>query len=634
MNKMNRLWPSLLLLCSLAWLTPLIVAEPNVPDGTEEKSGRTVLYLMSRGFGVNYFLDRDRFEEYGWDIVHAGVIDTVPPCPFYYYRYQIPSIVPDLKVADLTDLTPYDALAISTTSKFASPVPFDEFVASDQVHRLIRDGLGQHLAVYTVCHGSRVLAAADVIAGKEVICADKYRGEIENAGGIFVEKEHPPVIAGNIVTGARDQFNNFVNVQAIATVIENNSDRKGAKESTDKESIGSGSADLAVGEAGWVRTFGGSAADGARSLCSTGDGGYLLAGYSFSEGSGDPDILVIRTDKEGRAEWSRTYGGAGTEYAYGCAVAEDGHFVITGYTTSYGAGSKDIFLLKIDQKGKEVWLKTFGGTSWDVGRDLAVANNGDYLIGGFTHSEGAGEEDTYVVRTDTDGHQLWAKAYGGARFEIGNSICEADDGTILVGSSTGTFGLEGNANGWLLKLSAAGEQLWDHAYGIESKAGHGFDWIRSMRPTSDGGAVLIGYTDAEPLMNIYAVRTDAEGNETWAKIFGHSSYYDYGTSITPTADGGFAVCGAAKLVGTVEHLYNNQFYLAKLDAEGEFLWERVLGGAESDWASAVLETAEGDFVLAGHTYSAGAGSSDVLFLKVSGEAPPPPPATDSTESEN
>jgi len=612
-------WPSLLIL----WL-PLATASGDSPvdaANPTEPNGVRVLFLMSRNFGVNYFLDRDRFEEYGWSVTHTALLDTVPPCGFYYWQYQVASIVPDVLVPDITSLDEYDVLTLSSSTKFLSPVPYDEFLNSPEVLGLIRKAVDRGMAVYTPCHGSRVLAAADVIRGKETICDPKYRGEIEGAGGFFVDKDHPPVIAGSILTGARDQYNNVVNNQAIATAIEEARGKRGNKDIGEIKGFAVGRPEFTQGEAIWAVTIGGGEADGARAMCETAHGGYLLAGYTFSEGSGDADMWVIRTDSEGVVEWTRAIGGAGTEYAYGCAATDDG-FVITGYTTSFGAGSKDVYLVKLDLNGEEQWSETYGGTSWDVGQSVCQTSDGGLLIGGFTHSSGAGEEDVYVVRTDRDGQEIWSRTYGGARFELGHSIYERADGSIMVGATTGTFGPEGNSNAYLLRLDKDGTEVWSEAFGTQGQLGHGFDWCRAMCLTRDGGAVQVGYTDAEDIMNVYALKADAQGKEIWSKTFGASRFYDFAQTVRPTADGGLIVGGTAKLNGDVTCPYNNQVYLVRLDSNGERLWEKVIGGPESDWGSALLETGDGDFMVVGHTLSSGAGQSDILMMKVSGEPPP------------
>jgi hypothetical protein len=619
----------LLMLLAVSLIATALPGSPTLGQTANQGNlGVDVLFLMSRGYGVNYFLDRDRFEEMGWNVIHTGVIDTIPPCPFYFNRYQIPPIVPDVPLNEIGSASEFDAVLMSTTSRFASPVPFDEFLGSEPILNLIRQAVDNNVAVYSICHSSRVLAAAGVIDGKEIVCQDKWRGEIEAAGGIFRDKEQTAVIAGTIVTGARDQYHNYVNTQALATVLEEHHGLTGPKDHTGSLHLATSPVQFDFGDPVWSRAIGDRLAEGGRAICEARDG-YLVVGYTFSQGDGDADILAVRTDRDGNPQWIRTFGGLGTEYAFGCAADGD-DFVVTGYTTSFGNGMKDVFLLKLTADGNQAWLKTYGGASWDVGRAVTVAKEGDYLIGAYTNSWGEGEEDIYVIKTDRDGNALWSKTYGGPLFEITNSICEIDDGSIVVGASTGSFVPEGNSNACLLKVAADGTQVWLKGYGSTGRAGHGFDWCRSMAPMPDGGAVLVGYADTEDLMNLLAIRTDSEGEMVWTKVFGATRFYDYGTTVRPTADGGIIVGGTTKQVGTVESLYDNNLYLARLDMEGNLVWQRSIGGSGSDWGSAVQITSEGDLILAGHTFSAGAGQSDLLIVKVPGSAPPIPASDDAT----
>jgi hypothetical protein len=285
-------------------------------------------------------------------------------------------------------------------------------------------------------------------------------------------------------------------------------------------------------------------------------------------------------------------------------------YVVTGYTTSFGEGAKDVYLLKLDSNGKEVWSKTFGGSSWDVG--MAVDGNAEdgYVVCGFTHSFGAGEEDVYVIKTDPDGDEIWSKTFGGERFEFGNSVHLTSDGGCLVGATTGTFG-KGNSDFYLIKIDASGNEVWTKSYGNKGRRGHGFDWCHSMSLTSDGGSILVGYTDSQDIMDAHVAKFDAKGSEEWARSFGNKPFYDYGHSVCEIKDGNYVVCGVTK---TIEG--NNDMSLTKLDKAGKVLWEKTFGAAGSDWGSSLSVTKDGHCILTGHTDSAGEGRSDVILLKV------------------
>ncbi|MDG6223124.1 MAG: hypothetical protein QCH99_07690 [Candidatus Bathyarchaeota archaeon] len=101
----------------------------------------------------------------------------------------------------------------------------------------------------------------------------------------------------------------------------------------------------------WNQTYGGTNPDKAYSLVETSDGGYAIAGYTTSFGAGNSDFWLIKTDIHGNVEWNQTYGGAEAEYAQSLVETSDGGYAIAGYTTSFGAGNSDFWLIKTDEMG-------------------------------------------------------------------------------------------------------------------------------------------------------------------------------------------------------------------------------------------------------------------------------------------
>lgn len=574
-----------------------------------------ILLLVSRNYGANYFLYRDIFEQYGWKVTHGGVLKEIPACPPYYYRYQLPVIVPDIMTNEIKNPGEYDCVAIMPSTSFFSPVPFDEFVNDPPTLQLISTAVKQNIPVISSCAGARVLAAANVIRGKTIIGNQEFKDEYESAGASVVDKDRPPIIDGSIITSARGMYYSMVNCMAMATAIEERQAKGKHPNYPEKEFIFSDAVDFAPDTIVWARTFGGFAADGGQAVCRTENGGFLIVGYTFSHGSGDADILAVKTDAEGKKVWAKTFGGAGTEYGYGCAAVDDG-YIITGYTTSYGAGSKDVYLVKIDSRGNEIWSKTFGGASWDVGKAVSRAVDGGYVICGFTHSLGSGEEDIYLIRTDTAGNEVWSKTYGEERSETGNSVYAMADGGYIIGATTGTTE-GGNSDFYLIKTDAEGNEVWSRKYATNGSYGHGFDWCNSMCPTKDGGFIMAGYSDCEDIMNVQVIKADSMGNEIWSKSFGNGKFYDYGNSICASSDGGYLIGGTAKAVDSAT-IYNNDFYIVKLDSDGNILRQHVIGGAGSEWGSQIYETASGGIILVGQTSDRDSESFDVCMIKLRG----------------
>jgi hypothetical protein len=170
-------------------------------------------------------------------------------------------------------------------------------------------------------------------------------------------------------------------------------------------SFGVGSSDFwliktdASGNMQWNRTYGGASYDEAHSAFQTNDGGYALAGETWSFGGGTPNYWLVKTDALGNMQWNRTYGGSGTDKAYSAIQTSEGGYALTGYTLSYGAGSYDFWLVKTDSTGNVQWDKTYGGTNEDVAISLIQTKDGSYSLAGYTKSYGGGNQDFYLVKT-------------------------------------------------------------------------------------------------------------------------------------------------------------------------------------------------------------------------------------------
>jgi hypothetical protein len=199
-----------------------------------------------------------------------------------------------------------------------------------------------------------------------------------------------------------------------------------------------------AGDTLWTRTYGGFTIDWGHSVEETLDHGYIIAGYTRSFGAGSDDAYLIRTNSVGDVVWQATYGGSTYDWAFSVDQTADGGYVLAGYTYSFGAGWDDLYLVKTDSLGNTLWTKVYGGGLWDEGKCVWQLSDGGYIVAGFTYSFGAGECDVWLLRTDPSGDTLWTRTYGGIMLDPGYSVWETrDSGYILVGA-TESFGAGGH----------------------------------------------------------------------------------------------------------------------------------------------------------------------------------------------
>ncbi|HMB63550.1 MAG TPA: hypothetical protein VKN36_10790 [Eudoraea sp.] len=204
----------------------------------------------------------------------------------------------------------------------------------------------------------------------------------------------------------------------------------------------------------WRRYFGGTNNDRAHSVVQANDGGFIMAGFSesgdadISLSKGSYDFWVVKVDETGQLVWERSYGGSGIEVSYDIANTSDNAYVITGHTfstdgdVSRNRGSSDVWLIKIDDHGKLLWEKTYGGSGFDAAQSVSLAGDGGFLLAGNTKSsdmdvtENAGENDIWILKTDSEGVLLWQQTYGGTSLDSGfDAIEDGQNRLLLVGSS-------------------------------------------------------------------------------------------------------------------------------------------------------------------------------------------------------
>jgi len=356
----------------------------------------------------------------------------------------------------------------------------------------------------------------------------------------------------------------------------------------------------------WNMTFGGSNNDVARSILQTSDGGYIIAGWTNSVGTGQSDFWLVKTDASGAMMWNKTYGGAGKDEAYSVQPTSDGGYIIAGNTESFTAGLTDFWLVKTYADGAIQWSKAYGGLESESGYSVRQTRDGGYVIAGYTDTFGAGSSDFWLVKTDSGGSLQWNKTYGGTGLDLSFSVFQTIDGGYIIAGETTSLGA-GNSDFWLVKTDSMGTAQWSKTYG-----GTNYDTARSVLQTTDGEYVVAGWTNSYGAggSDFWLIKTDGLENQLWSQTYG-DTFDEEAYSVQQTLDGGYVVAGATTSYG----LGGWDFWWVKTDAIGVMRWNQANGGSADEKAYAIHHTSDGGYILAGSTASYGAGLADFWVTK-------------------
>mgnify|MGYP000921915451 FL=1 len=333
----------------------------------------------------------------------------------------------------------------------------------------------------------------------------------------------------------------------------------------------------------WNKTFGGSGSDVGNSVIEAEDGGYIIAGWTDSFGMGQNDVWLTKTDSKGFEEWNRTYGGTGDDIGRSVMNVGDGYFIV-GSTRSHGSEDFDLWLIKTDSEGNKVWDKTFGGPGDDLGNAIIGTKDGDYIIGGSKHQSDE-DVDDWLIKIDSNGQEKWNRTLGDTGYETIIALQETD-GEYVTAGQTNSYG-SGNIDIWIVKTDSNGDELWNRTLGSP-----GSDICNSIKQTRDGGFILVGRTDyygtGKP--DLWLMKVDSNGNKLWDKVFGGPEW-DEGTSIIETNDG-YMIAGST----------SSYIWLVKTDSSGDKTWDKRLAMSPSlsiPIASSIRQVKDGGYVILG-----------------------------------
>lgn len=278
----------------------------------------------------------------------------------------------------------------------------------------------------------------------------------------------------------------------------------------------------------------------------TNDNSLILVG-SFTDQSGNRDFQLTKTDINGNIIWQKEYGGVYTDQAKDVIELLDGGFMLIGTTNSFGAGSASMYVVKTDASGNETWSRTFGGEGVDGGSELIQANNFEVILLGFSSSFGAGDRDLYLQNVSVDGDSLWSATYGGSGYEESQAFQRTSDGGYVMSNHSASE--EPNHSLLATKLDAGGTTVWEKEFGTPTAHEGG----EGMLADSQGNYVFLGRTNSFGNdEQVYFIKTDADGNVIDELNFGGEGD-QIGTDIIEHGNAYF-IAGRSTIAGNMDIL--------------------------------------------------------------------------------
>ncbi|QNF32131.1 T9SS type A sorting domain-containing protein [Adhaeribacter swui] len=368
----------------------------------------------------------------------------------------------------------------------------------------------------------------------------------------------------------------------------------------------------------------------------TRDGGYLsggLSGYRRANNTGG-GYYIVKSDKNGNLLWSKSYYGTSGDYLSRVIQTHDGGYLLAGTSYSgrgndksqYSRGESDYWILKVDAAGNKQWDKRFGGTGADDLRKVIQLTTGEYVLAGHSNSPAGGDKsqgtqggsDLWLIKISGTGIKIWDKRYGGTQDETLGSFTSTNDGGFLLGGSS-VSGLsgdkteknQGKSDYWVVKVDRNGKLLWDKTFG-----GSGEDQAYSVGRSNQNNLFIAGHSDS-PISgsksqksqggsDYWLIKLDGSGNKLWDKTFGGSQNDDLRAS-TYTLDGGYLLGGTSTSAAGGDKTQPSQggrdYWAVKLDAAGNKQWDQRFGGDQDEDLRTVFQTPDGGYMLGGSSKS-------------------------------
>ena len=367
---------------------------------------------------------------------------------------------------------------------------------------------------------------------------------------------------------------------------------------------------IGIGQISFFKSYGGPGNDFGEAVVSTVDSHYVVVGASESFGNGATDLYAFKIDSLGEYVWSRTFGGPNIDYGTDVVELDDGSFLLTGYSNSFSVGY-DIFLVKIQSNGTHQWTKTIGGSDWDFCYAAYETKNSTpgIILAGETYSYGNGKSDAYLVKVDTNGDTLWTKTFGGIENDYFKDIIEDEYGNLICIGTTNSNTTYLDNDLWIVKTDSNGNELWNYIWS-DTLNEEGM----SICLAKNGNYYFAGNNQQTDRVSPYYACLDISGNLIFSKNYAgtqddfSAALLRHNDSVTYTIICNTFSFGASN--NTSDILYSQLI--------GTFTISGLLGTegtAANEWANGADTTADHSIIIVGTTDGTINGQSSAFLMK-------------------
>ncbi len=362
----------------------------------------------------------------------------------------------------------------------------------------------------------------------------------------------------------------------------------------------------------FMKSYGNTGYDYGRDIKQDNDTGYVITGSSSSFGADNSEAYLLKIDKNGDFLWSHNYGGSGSDWGEGLVITNDSTYAIGGYTSSFGAGGFDFYLMRIDADGSLLWENTYGGSDWDQAFGLVQLPDSGFVLAGESYSFNDGLRSGHIVRTDKNGTLLWQTTILEPVPSFFTDI-SFDGDSIVVCGGIGDGGEE-SYDGFIYKCGLDGGFGWDRRIGSEYN-----DYFNAVFTISGfysfGGARGYNFPDTD--MDMWMYRLDDAGNEIFDTTYVNESVnFDQIHDIAIRGfDQDYAFVGETRSYGFMFD-GKSEIFSGKMTSTLIHFAERTYGEKGDDIARSIDRTRDLGAVILADTKYYSSGGHAIIVLKL------------------